>query len=301
MINFILIGLCLAAGMLFRRSGILPADAHKGINAWVIYLALPAVSFKYLPHITWDRSLLFPMAGPIIIWLGAWLLIRWYASVKNINKKTEGGLKLAAGLSNTSFLGFPLVIAYYGESKMPTAIIYDQVNFMLLATAGVIVAVHSSKKERLSVTVILKRVVKFPPFIGCMAALILPAFIDLTPVEPLFTSLAATVGPMALFSIGLQLKFHGWAQYKDHISVALLYKLIIGPALVLAIAFLSGIKGSIAQISVFEAAMPTLVTAGIIADQYDLDPTLVSLIIGIGIILSFTTTFLWWGVLRVFS
>ena len=147
MSNFLLIGICMIAGMLFRKSGSLPADAHKGINAWIIYLALPAVSFKYLPHIEWNTSLLVPAVSPILVWLGAWVAMRLYAVVRKIPKKTEGGLKLAAGLGNTTFIGFPLITAYYGEQKLGIAIIYDQVNFMILATAGVIVAVHSSKKR----------------------------------------------------------------------------------------------------------------------------------------------------------
>lgn len=60
MANFILIGLCILAGILFRKNKVLPKDAHKGINAWIIYLALPAVSFKYLPHITFTKDLLLP-------------------------------------------------------------------------------------------------------------------------------------------------------------------------------------------------------------------------------------------------
>lgn len=301
MSNFLLIGICMIAGMLFRESKLLPTDAHKGINAWIIYLALPAVSFKYLPHIQWSTSLILPAVSPILVWLGAWLAMRLYAHLKSIPKKTEGGLKLAAGLSNTTFIGFPLITAYFGEEQLGIAIIYDQVNFMILATAGVVVAVHSSKKEPLTPGVIIKRVSRFPPFLGCIAALILPRFFNLEPLDPLFTKLAATVGPLALFSIGLQITLKGWQQHLSHISVALIYKLLLAPAIILGFAFLMGVKGSIAQVSVFEAAMPTLLTAGIVADEYDLDPPVVNLIIGIGIILSFVTTALWWFVLHLLT
>ena len=286
------------AGMLFRKSGSLPADAHKGINAWIIYLALPAVSFKYLPHIEWNTTLIVPAVSPILVWLGAWVAMRLYAVITKIPKKTEGGLKLAAGLSNTTFIGFPLITAYYGEQQLGIAIIYHQVNFMILATAGVIVAVHSSKKEPLTPAVIIKRFFKFPPFLGCMAALILPQFLDLSPLDPLFTKLAATVGPLALFSIGLQIKFSGWRRNLSHISAALIYKLILSPAIIFAFVLLMGVKGSIAQVSVFEAAMPTLLTAGIVAEEYELDPPVVNLVIGIGILFSFLSTAAWWLALR---
>ena len=62
----------------------------------------------------------------------------------------------------------------------------------------------------------------------------------------------------------------------------------------------TGIRGPIGYISVFEAAMPTLLTAGIVADEYNLDPPVVNLVIGIGIVLSFITTAGWWLVLHFF-
>jgi len=298
MANFILIGICIIAGMFFRNAKVLPADAHKGINAWIIYLALPAMSFKYLPHIQWSATLILPAISPVVVWLAGWLMMKWYATVRGLDKASEGALKLTAGLSNTSFVGFPLIVAYFSEKELGIAIIYDQVNFMILATAGIIVVINSAQKTALSVGVIVKRLLRFPPFLACLAALILPHFINLKPVEPLFDKLAVTIGPLALFSIGLQLKFKGWQKHVQHISAALLYKLIIAPALIIGIALVTGLKGTIAQISIFEAAMPTLLTAGILADEYDLNPDLTNLIIGIGIMLSFITTALWWLVLN---
>ncbi|ULT26099.1 AEC family transporter [Sphingobacterium sp. E70] len=108
----------------------------------------------------------------------------------------------------------------------------------------------------------------------------------------------ATVGPLALFSIGLQLKFEGWRQQFAQISTAMIYKLILAPALVLLFALLLGVKGPVARISIFEAAMPTLVTSGIIAEQYHLNAKLVNLVIGFSIVIGLMTTALWDLVIR---
>lgn len=297
MANFIIIGLCILAGILFRKSKSLPKDAHKGINAWIIYIALPAVSFKYLPHITWTKDLFFPVLAPICVWLFGWLFITLYSRIRNISKSTAGGLKLTSSLSNTSFVGFPLIVAYFSEKELAVAIICDQVTFMLLATIGVIVAIRSSQNQKLSPKLVLKKVMTFPPLIGCVLALTLPRFIDLSSLDPLFEKLAGTVGPLALFSIGLQLKFGGWFSELKHISFALLYKLILAPLVVLVMALVLGMNGMITKITIFEMAMPTLVTAGVVADQYNLNPKLSNLVVGIGILLCFITTGLWWLVL----
>lgn len=297
MTNFILIAICILTGMFFRQRRLLPADAHKGINAFIIYLALPAVSLHYIPQIKWSADLLLPVAGPVLIWLGAWLYIRGYASFNKISRPAEGGLKLTAGLSNTSFVGFPLIAAWFSEKETGIAIICDQVTFLLLSTAGIIVAMNSADGHTLRFPVLIKRLFTFPPFIACVAALILPQFISLAPLDPLFTKMAGTVGPLALFSIGLQLQFKGWKQDIKHISTALLYKLWLAPLLVLLLALLIQAKGIIAQITVFEVAMPTLLTSGIIAEQYNLEPAMANRVIGIGIVLSFITTAIWYYII----
>ncbi|HEX2627581.1 MAG TPA: AEC family transporter [Chitinophagaceae bacterium] len=300
MSNFILIAICILSGMILRRSKLLPGDAHKGINAWIIYLALPAVSFKYLPHIQWSDSLLFPVLGPVIIWFCAWIYIRWYASANKLDKPSEGGLKLTAGLANTSFLGFPLVAAWFGEQYIGIAIICDQVTFMLLSTAGIIVAMNSSEHHELKPMILIKRLLTFPPFIGCVLALTIPRFIDISPIDPLINKMADTVGPLALFSIGLQLQFAGWQKEIKHISFTLLFKLVLAPLIVLLVAMLMGLKGIIPQVTVFEAAMATLLSSGIICDQYGLRPQLANLVIGIGILISFVTTTGWYYIITYF-
>lgn len=298
MINFILIAVCIIAGMLLRKSAVLPADAHKGINAWLIYIALPAVSFKYLPNIQWSTELLLPAISPILIWLGAFLYIRIYAAANKLHKATEGGLRLTTGLSNTSFIGFPLIMAYYGEKEIAIAIICDQVTFTLLSTAGIIVAIRSAGQHTVSAGLVVRRVLRFPPFLACVAALTIPRFVDIAMINPLFDQLAVTVAPLALFSIGYQLQFSGWRSEGKHITIALLYKLILAPAIVMSVAILLSIKGTIAQISIFEAAMPTFVTAGIVANEYGLNPKLSNLVIGVGIVIAFATTFLWFQLLQ---
>ena len=298
MANFILIGLCIIAGILFRKSRTLPKDAHKGINAWIIYIALPAVSFKYLPHIVWTKDLLFPALAPICVWLLGWIFITFYAKFTHVSRATSGGLKLVSSLSNTSFIGFPLIIAYFSEKELAIAIICDQITFTLLSTIGIIVAIRSSRKQKLSAKLVIKKVLTFPPLIGCVLALILPLYLNLSSLDTLFDKLAGTVGPLALFSIGLQLKFGGWFSEIKHISFALLYKLIFAPLFVLVIAMLLGMNGMITKITIFEMAMPTLLTAGVVADQYNLNPKVSNLVVGMGILLSFVTTGIWWMVLK---
>lgn len=295
-----MMAVCLLSGMGLQAARILPADAHRSINVWLLYIALPAVSLKYIPKVEWSVSMLFPVVSTLIVWVGSWLFMRYYAQVKRYGQRSKSTLEIASGYSNTSFIGFPLIIAYFGEQYLSIAIICDQMLFLLLSTAGIFTAVKGDRKIKTQpgIALVVKKLVIFPPFIGCVSALLLPNIIDLSPVEPLFGKLAATVAPLALFSVGSQLRLTGWSKQRSQLSMALLYKLIVAPLLVMAAALAIGVGGDVARISIFEASMPTFITASVVAEQFNLNFRLVNLIIGMGIIVSFLTTFIWAFVLN---
>jgi predicted permease len=268
--HFFLILICIAAGVIFARLRILPTDAHKGVNAWVINVALPALSLRYIPEIEWSYQLLLPVIGPILIWTGAWLFVRLYDRKKRLPVGSRTALLVTCGLGNTSFLGLPMVAAYYGETEIRHAVVFDQISFILFATLGVIAVLKASSdhSETVNFTHIAKKVLRFPPFIACVVALLFSRFIDFSPINPLMDKIVATLSPMALFSIGLQLKFGAIRQEWRLVSVGLLYKLLLAPALILLLAFLLNSTGNTAKISVFEAAMSSNITASLLTGQH---------------------------------
>ncbi|MET3538613.1 AEC family transporter [Chryseobacterium limigenitum] len=301
MVNFVLIAVCILAGMIFKATKSIHPDAHKGINTWILYLALPAVSFKYLPKIHWTAEMLFPITATFLTAVFCFFFMMFYSKSKGYSRRSRSTLELVSGYSNTSFIGFPLISAFYGESLLSIAVICDQTMFFSLSTLGIIAAVRGgSRSGQVSAKFILKRLITFPPLVGCIAALILSQFIDFTLAEPFFDKLAATVSPLALFSVGLQLKFNGWKKLIPQMSVSMLYKLILAPAIMLGLALLVGIKGNIAKITIFEAAMPAVVTASIIAEQFRLNTKLTNLTIGFSIIVGFFTTAIWYQIIEFF-
>ena len=52
------------------------------------------------------------------------------------------------------------------------------------------------------------------------------------------------------------------------------------------------------QVTIFEAAMAPQIGAAIVAIEHKLDPPLITLMVGIGIPLSFLTLPLWWYILQ---
>ena len=299
MTHFILILICISVGVVFSRLHILPDGAHKSVNAWVIYVALPALSLRYIPEIEWNSHVLLPVIGPLLIWTGAWLFVQLYDRKKRLSTGSRTALFVTCGLGNTSFLGLPMVAAYFGELEIRHAVVFDQVTFIIFSTLGVITILKAStgQSSALNFTFLLKKVLRFPPFLGCLVALIFSRFIDFSPANPLFDKLVATLSPMALFSIGLQLKLGAFKQEWKLVSAGLCYKLLLAPGLVLLLALLLQSTGNIARISVFEAGMSSHITVSLLASQHDLNPRFCSLMVGTGIIAGFITETGWYYLL----
>lgn len=78
------------------------------------------------------------------------------------------------------------------------------------------------------------------------------------------------------------------------------FKLVLAPALIFMLfAGLLGAEGQTMQVTVFEAAMPPMIGASIVAMDHELDPPLLTLMIGVGIPLSFLTLPAWWYLLTL--
>lgn len=299
--NIILMIVCLLAGMGLRWTGRFPETTPAAFNGYVIHIALPAAALLYLHSIPFDRSMIMTPLMPWLLFLLSWGFFALLGRLLQLPRRTVGALILLGGLGNTSFVGLPMIEAYYGKELLGVGILADQLGtFMVLSTLGVLVAsIYSSGNP--SLRDMPRKVLFFPPFQALMLALILRPlpFPDWT--VTILRKLADTVTPLALVSVGFQLRFASLDGLKLRLAAGLGYKLLLGPAL-LALLYLGvlGLRGPAVQVTLFEAAMAPMITAGIVAIDHDLDPPLVTMLLGIGIPLSFITLAGWELVLRAF-
>jgi hypothetical protein len=107
--NLLLLFGCLAAGLLLRRAGRVPDNAHAALNAVIVHLALPALTLRTLHGFTFEAAHLWPVLMPWGLFaLGAavfWLAGRWLG----LSRASVGALTLVGGLGNTSFVGLPMI------------------------------------------------------------------------------------------------------------------------------------------------------------------------------------------------
>jgi predicted permease len=101
-----------------------------------------------------------------------------------------------------------------------------------------------------------------------------------------------------LLSVGLQLRLGHIAEHHRNLALGLGFKLILAPlAIYLLYVPLLGAHGQSIQVTLFEAAMPPMITAAIVASEHDLDPPLATLMVAVGLLLSFFTLSAWWYLL----
>jgi predicted permease len=269
------------------------------LNSFIIHVSLPALTLLYIHQLKLSGDVLLTgLMAWLVFGLSAgffWLIGRWL----KLPRATTGALILVGGLGNTSFFGLPMVEAFYGKEGLTTAIIADQLgSFFALSVLGITVAgLYSSGRP--TAAQIAKRIALFPPFISLLIALLL------IPVEyadwfsVLLKRLGDTLAPLALLSVGLQLRLGHIMGNARNLALGLSFKLILAPlAIYLLYVQLLAAHGTSIQVTLFEAAMPPMITAAIVASEHDLDPPLVTLMVAVGLVVSFFTLSGWWWLMR---
>ncbi|MGL5112060.1 MAG: AEC family transporter [Flavobacterium sp.] len=301
MINFIIIFVFLAVGLLLQRVSAIPKTTPKKLNWIVLQICLPSLALYYIPKVQWSNQLLYPILVAWIIFILSWILFAFLSKQFGWSRKLTGCLIICSGLSNTSFIGFPIITALYGDSGMKTAILVDQPgSFVVLSTLGVLVAALYSKGQTSGVQII-KKIAFFPPFITFVVACLMNIFdYDLPPfLQQGLKFIGGFVTPLALLSVGLQLKLERKSKHWRFLGLGLFYKLLLAPAFIYVLYILILKQQSeVIEVALLEGAMSPMITASILASSHGLKPKLCSMMIGFGIPISFFTLLFWYVVVH---
>ena len=289
--NFIITITFLLIGVALKRLPDFPDETGNTLNLFVIYISLPALVLLKIPELVFSKSLLIPTLMPwgmlffssALVWILSRLL-KW-------DRATTGCLLLLIPLGNTSFLGIPMVRAFFGDQAIPYALIYDQLgSFLALATYGsLILAFYGTAESKPTIESVLKKVVSFPPFIALVFAFAIRGTPYPTIAVDLLRILASTLVPLVMIAVGFQLRLQLNRKLTSQLSIGLSIKLIIAPLAAILLCKMFGLRGEAVQVSIFEAGMPPMVSAGALAILAKLSPALTAALVGIGIVLSFAT------------
>ena len=281
------------AGWLAARRGLLPEAAIPGLNAYVLYFALPCLLLR------------FGMNTPVLELLNPWVLgvyvlcalvVVGFTIAVSLNATI--GLKdasfgaLVAAFPNTGFMGVPLLVALLGPAAAGPVICTVLAD--LFVTSSLCIALSQLQGAQGGARTAAWRAVKgalsnpLPWSIAMGAALSISEVRPVGPVDTVLRMLADSATPVALFTIGAVLwragqHAHTRTPLAHYLPVALI-KLLLHPALVLLAGATAQHLG--APLSAFQllvltlaAALPSASNVSLLTERYGADSGRVARII----------------------
>lgn len=276
-------------GYALARSGYLSESVGEGLAEFVFNAAIPVLLFRTLAQAD------FHGASPWGLWLGYFggVAVVWALSHKMIRslfgRDARAGVVagVSASFANTVMLGIPLVQSAFGEAGMVSILIIISINMPVMMFASIVAnewamrtdGLETAKPDRLELA---RRfaigLISNPIIVGIAVG----ALWRLTgwPVSgvpaKLVDSLSVVAGPMALFASGMGLARYGISGNVRPALLITFLKLIVMPAIVLAICFAVSLPPLAIAVATMTAACPTGINAYLIANRFGTGQALAS-------------------------
>ncbi|MFM9900788.1 MAG: AEC family transporter [Polaromonas sp.] len=300
-------------GYLAAHRGVLPHSAIPGLNAFVLFFALPCMLFRFGASRPFAQ-LIDPVL--IAIYLACALLLVMFSMALTLRRGAAGsgvGLKdaafgaLVATFPNAGFMGVPLLIGLLGEraaGPLIGAILVDLVVTSSLCLALAQMQPDDDAQPHDGMAAALMRALRGAlsnplPWAIALGALVAASGLALPePLAQIIKMLGDAATPVALFTIGAVLWRAGQhtataTPLSGYLPLALV-KLLLHPLLVLSAAVIAGALG--AQVPAFgllvlvlTAALPSASNVSILAERYGADNGRIARIIMLSTALAFGT------------
>ena len=289
-------------GYLAAHRHVLPESAIPGLNAFVLYFALPCMLFRF-----GAGTAIFDLLNPVVlgVYLACALLIVFFTIAVTLREpvhlKDAAFGALVAAFPNTGFMGVPLLVALLGPAAagpMMSVLLAD-----LFVTSSLCIALaqahdaagHGARKGALRA---LRGALSNPlPWSIALGAAFSVAGWQLPgPADTVVRMLADAASPVALFTIGAVLHRAGEHAHTRtppgrYLPVAAV-KLVLHPALVFLLASSAhrlGLPLSTFQVAVMTlaAALPSASNVSLLAERFGADNGRIARIIMSSTVLAF--------------
>jgi len=299
------------AGWLAARQHLLPESAIPGLNAYVLYFALPCLLFRFGMN-TPVLELLNPVVLGVYLVCAVLIVLFTVATTwgEAVSLRNASFGALVAAFPNTGFMGVPLLVALMGQGAAGPVICTMLADLFVTSSLCIALAqAHGAahKGVRPALRRALRGALSNPlPWSIALGAMFSVAQIRISgPIEGVVGMLADSASPVALFTIGTVLwragqHAHTRTPVQRYLPVALI-KLFVHPMLVLALGAAARQMG--APLSSFEltvmtlaAALPSASNVSLLAERYGADNGRIARIIMSSTVLAFVTftSLAWW-------
>ena len=263
-------------GFAVARALSIPIEGMAWMNAFIVYVALPALFFELLADtpvedLTNWRFIVATTASTFIVFVV--VLLPAIALTRDVGVGTVQALGAAYG--NIGYMAPGIALLALGErAAVPVALIFCFDNAMHFINAPLLMALRG-KGEGSPLAVIGKalwRVVSHPFIIATLVG-VAAAVTGWRPplaIDRMVGSLANAAAPCALFAMGVTLALRPVNRFPAALLAIVPIKLIAAPILVFfMLRWLGPFDPVWVQAAVLIAALPTATNVYVIAQQYD--------------------------------
>ena len=232
-------------GYLAARTRLLPQPAIPGLNAFVLYFALPCMLYRFGAS-TPIAQLIDPAAAGVYLLCALLMVAGTVLATRGPrmgwNDAAFGAL--VAAFPNTGFMGVPLLVALLGAAAAGPAILTIAIDMVITSSLCVALSrldVAGTHGMAVALRKALRGMAGNPmPWAIALGALASAVHFKLPgPLDQSVAMLADAASPVALFTIGAvlarsQMNEHERVQARDYVPIALA-KLLLHPLLVWAV------------------------------------------------------------------
>lgn len=274
----------LLSGAGFVLGKLLQVDP-RSLGRVVFYIFSPVLIFDLLLK----NHLEFGEAAIVIAFVLCFLLLMGTLTLLTgiflkLERPALVSILITTMFANTGNYGLPLVSFAFGEQALSYAGIYFITTTLLFYTFGVVVASlgHMDFKEA------ILGLFKIPTLYAVLLAILINLWKIEIPVPVARAVELAANGtiPLMLILLGVQLTQVGFSGSQRAMQLSVSFRLVLAPLMALLFAALFGLQGFSRQASVTEASMPSMVSATVLATEYNLDFKLVTAVVFISTLLS---------------
>jgi predicted permease len=234
-----------------------------------------------------DAAIIAAFALSFILMIGLLTFLLGY--FLKLERSALVAILITTMFANTGNYGLPLVSFAFGEEALSYAGIYFAVTTLLFYTLGVFLASLGHMTFRESIIGLFK----IPTLYAVILAVVINAFHFEIPVSIARAVDLAAGGtiPLMLVLLGVQLTQVEFSGNQRALQLSVALRLVVAPLVALLFAAVFGLQGFPRQASVTQASMPSMVSATVLAAEYNLDSRLVTAVVFISTLLSpFTLT-----------
>ena len=268
---FLLVGI----GYFVYKIRLVPFDALKTLNAFVLNVAVPCLILQSMQRdeITDEvrRDILWSLVAFAIVTLViAAIAVLVMRRIKSVPEDDKGIYSVQLAFTNCGFMGYPLTTVMFGQYGLFLAIIMNIIFTTFMYSIGVVMLLHK-KGEKLFTMKLMVRMLSVP-FLSSIAGLLIfisgfhfPSFIDST-----LQLMAATVSPVAMFIVGINLSNSKIKEIFTPRNLLLCaVSLIVVPFFTLGVDMLLPVSNFVMVVHVFLMAMPSAAITTILCNRYN--------------------------------